>query len=164
MPVLRHRASSPNDHELEQPHTTTHGSGSESSESDAEQILTAENSKEFAALLAVSDSCDKSIEPFAAKYRVRTIEFDGSIAAMAKHDSYETRYDILVSPGDEGPESVRGLAFKFEDVNVLDLHLTGANIPDAVGPGDLVHVVAPVDDYNPKQCLFFLKPVSTEIR
>src|SRR4051812_3001431 len=66
------------------------------SEADVEPILTPENNKEFATLLAVSDGCDERIEPFAAKYADRTIEFDGSIAAMAKHGHYDTRYDILL--------------------------------------------------------------------
>ena len=30
------------------------------------------------------------------------------------------------TPGNEGPESTVGPAFKFEDVNVFDLNLTGA--------------------------------------
>lgn len=136
----------------------------ESSAPGPEQVLTRQNNKEFAALLATSDYCDETIGAFAAKYENRTIEFDGSIAAMANHAKYETRYDILVSPGDEGPKSGRGPALKFEDVNVLDLHLTGANAPDAVGVGDLVHVVARVGKFNPNQCLFFLDPVSTGVR
>jgi hypothetical protein len=146
------------------PSETPRRGASESGESGAEQILTPENNKEFAALLAVSDNCDEEIEPFAAQYGERTIEFDGSIAAMSNHDNYGTRYDILLSPGDQGPDSTRGPTFKFEDVNVLDLHLTGANVPDAVGTGDLVHVVAQVGEYNAKQCLFFLEPVTTRLR
>jgi hypothetical protein len=137
---------------------------SESSEPDAEQILTPENNEELAALLAVSDYCDDTVGSFATKYDDRTIEFDGSIALMANHGDFNTRYDFLIAPGDQGPEATRGPAFKFEDVNVLDLHLTGPNIPDAVGTGDLLHVVARVDEYNPTQCLFFLDPVTTEIR
>ncbi|MFD6567167.1 DUF4839 domain-containing protein [Micromonospora profundi] len=130
----------------------------------AEQALTAENSKDLAALLAVPDYCDEAIGTFAAKYKGRTIRFDGSIASMQNHGDYKTRHDILVHPGDKGPKSVVGPAFKFEDVNVPDLHLTGANIPNSVGIGDLLHVVARVGRYNPDQCLFFLEPVSTEIR
>lgn len=137
---------------------------SASDESDANQVLAVENSKDLAALLAVPDYCDETIATFAAKYEGRTIEFDGSIASMLNHGDYDTRYDIVVHPGDKGPKSVVGPAFKFEDVNVPDLHLTGANIPDSVGTGDLLHVVARVGEYNPDQCLFFLEPVSTEIR
>lgn len=148
----------------EKPSETPKAEESASDESDAEQILTVENSKDLAALLAVRDNCDETIGTFAAKYEGRTIEFDGSIASMHNHGDYKTRYDILVYPGDKGPKSVVGPAFKFDDVNVPGLHLTGGNIPDSVGTGDLLHVVARVGEYNPDQCLFFLEPVSTEIR
>jgi Domain of unknown function (DUF4839) len=146
------------------PSETPRRGASESGQSGAKQILTPENNRELAALLAVSDHCNEKIEPFAAKYGERTIEFDGSIAAMVNHDDYRTRFDILLSPEDEGPESTRGPAFKFENVNVFDLHLTGANVPGAVGTGDLVHLVAQVGEYNAKQCLFFLEPVTTRLR
>ena len=83
---------------------------------------------------------------------------------MAKHGDYNTRYDILVAPGNKGPESTVGPAFKFENVNVFDLNLTGAKIPDFVGEGDRFRFVAKIADYNPKQCLLFLEPVSTRVR
>ncbi|MGC3862301.1 DUF4839 domain-containing protein [Micromonospora chersina] len=146
------------------PSETPKPTESASGESEADQVLTVENSKDLAALLAVRDYCDETIGTFAAKHEDRTIEFDGSIASMSNHGDYKTRYDILVHPGDKGPKSVVGPAFKFEDVNVSDLHLTGANLPESVGTGDLLHVVARVGKYNPDQCLFFLEPVSTRIR
>lgn len=136
----------------------------ESSEPDGEQVLTADKSGEFAALLAVSDGCDETIAPFVAKYGGRTIEFDGSIAHMANHGDYDTRYDILVYPGNKGPLATVGPAFKFEDVSVADLNLTGAKIPDSVGEGDRFRFVAEVVKYNPTQCLLFLAPVSTRVR
>lgn len=83
---------------------------------------------------------------------------------MANHGDYDTRYDILVAPGNKGPESAVGPAFKFEDVNVFDLNLTGAKIPDSVGEGDRFRFVAQVLEYNPDQCLFLLAPVSTSVR
>jgi hypothetical protein len=136
----------------------------EASESDAEQVLTAENNEEFAALLAVPDGCDETIAPFVADYAGRTIEFDGSIANIANHGDYDTRYDILVYPGDKGPGSTVGPALKFEDVNVSDLNLTGAKIPASVGEGDRFRFVAQFGEYNPDQCLLFLEPVSTRVR
>jgi hypothetical protein len=148
----------------ETPSETLEPDATESSEPDGEQVLTADKSGEFAALLAVSDGCDETIAPFVAKYGGRTIEFDGSIANMANHGDYDTRYDILVYPGNKGPESTVGPAFKFEDVNVPDLNLTGAKIPDSVGEGDRFRFVAQVVKYNPKQCLLFLAPVSTRVR
>jgi Domain of unknown function (DUF4839)/PASTA domain len=136
----------------------------QSSEPAADQVLTADNNQELAAVLKVSDNCDESIAPFAAKYEGRTIKFDGSIADMANHGDADTRYDILVAPGDNGPNSTAGPAFKFEDVNVFDLNLTGANRPSSVGEGDRFRFLAQVVKYNAKQCLLFLDPVSTRGR
>lgn len=154
----------PCDDDAESSKTTEPSTTTEARVPDAEQVLTADNSKEFAALLAVSDSCDETIAPFVAENDGRTIEFAGSIANLAKHGDADTRYDILVSPGNKGPESTVGPAFKFEDVNVFDLHLTGSKIPDSLGEGDRFRFVAQVAKHNPSQCLLFLKPVSTRIR
>ena len=133
-------------------------------ESIPEQNLTPENNPEFAALLASTQPCAETVEAFAVKYDDRTIEFDASISFMANHENRKTRYDFLISPGDQGAESTRGPNFKFEDVGILDLKLTGPNVPDAIGVGDLLRVAARIDDYNPTQCLFFLNPISTRIR
>lgn len=130
----------------------------------AQAPLTAASSNELASLLAVTDNCDASIGAFASKYECQVIDFDGSIAALSNHGSYTTRYDILVAPGDDGPDSSRGPAFQFEDVGIVDLNLTGADIPDAIGPGDLLRVTARVGNYNPAQCLLVLDPVATTIR
>lgn len=153
----------------ESPSETSEPSTSESASPDADQtdtdpVLTVANNKEFAALLAVGDYCDESIGRFANKYAGTTIEFDGSIVSMANHGDYDTRYDILLGPGDDGPETVVGPALTFEDVNILDLNLSGANKPDHVGVGDRLHLVAEVGEFNPDQCLFSLEPVSTEVR
>jgi Domain of unknown function (DUF4839) len=149
---------------IETPSETPAPDTDASREPDAEQVLTADNSEEFAALLAVPDYCDETIAPFVAKYGGRTIEFDGSVANLANHGDYDTRYDILVAPGNKGPESTEGPAFRFEDVNVADLNLTGAGIPDSVGAGDRFRFVARVVEYNPNQCLLFLAPVSSRVR
>ena len=129
-----------------------------------EQVLTTDNSAQVAALLKVSDYCDGTIAPVADELGGKTIEFDGSIVNLANHGDYDTRYDILVAPGDKGRESTVGPAFKFGDVSVSDLNLTGAKNPDSVGEGDRYRFVARVVKYNPTQCLLFLAPVSTSVR
>lgn len=128
-----------------------------------EQVLTADTSPGFAALLRVPDGCDGTIAPFMSKYSGRTVEFDGSIADMANHGKYDTRFDILVAPGSKGPQSTIGPNFEFEDVNVLDLKLTGASVPDVVAKGDRFRFVATLAEYNPTQCLLSLEPVSTKV-
>jgi hypothetical protein len=55
--------------------------------------------------------------------------------------------------------------FRFDDVDIVsDLRLTGSNIPDAIGVGGNLHVVARVGDYNSTSELFRLEAVSTEVR
>ena len=130
---------------------------------DPTQVLTAKNNKDFAAALAVDEGCNRSLKTFAAEYADRTIEFDGSIAAMAYHGDYDTRYDILMLPGDKGPMSVDGPSFKYEDVGMAELNLTG-KVPNRIGAGTKLHIVADVAEYNANNCLFFLTPVSTKVR
>ncbi|WP_066374722.1 DUF4839 domain-containing protein [Herbidospora mongoliensis] len=131
--------------------------------SGAAEVITPRNNPEFAALLK-ADSCDDANLDFAAKYEGRTIAFNGSIVNMAPHGDYDTRYDFLLGPGDKGPNTGIGPAFKYEDVNVLELKLTGKNVPDTIGVGDKFRFVAEVGEFNADQCLFFLDPVSTRVR
>jgi hypothetical protein len=44
------------------------------------------------------------------------------------------------------------------------LKLTGPNIPDTIGVGQNLRVVAKVDTFITNQCLFLLDPVSTQVR
>ncbi|TNB74168.1 DUF4839 domain-containing protein [Arthrobacter sp. BB-1] len=132
---------------------------------EADQVLTPENNKEFAALLAVTDYCDPSMADFATKYHGRKIEFDGSITNLKPHETYNTRYDILLGPGNAGPKTAAGPAFKYENVNTFDLKFTGSNVPSSITEGGTFRFMAEVEEYNPNQgCLFFLTPVSTTVR
>ena len=128
------------------------------------QVLTVSNNKEFAALRKLGDNCSSKIGKFADKYSGRTIKFDGSIGAMNQHESYATRYDILIDFGDDG-RATRGPSFQFRDVNTTsDLHYKDSNIPDAIGRGDNLRITARVDEFNSNQCLLLLEPVSTGFR
>ncbi|WP_020523638.1 DUF4839 domain-containing protein [Catelliglobosispora koreensis] len=127
-----------------------------------EQVLTIHNSKDFAALLTGPDNDWDVFKAFAAKYQGRTIEFDGNVASRRDHGDF--RYDFLILTGNYGESPRTGPNFKFSGVNVRDLHLTGPTIPEVVGAGDNVHVIAKLDDYNRVQGLFLLDPISTEIR
>ncbi|WP_158074050.1 DUF4839 domain-containing protein [Micromonospora sp. CB01531] len=135
-------------------------------EPEADTVLTVENNKDLAALLAAVDDYDLFKE-FAAKYQGRTIKFDGTIAAMNHHGDYKTRYGILVFAGDSTGSGVTGPNFQFKDVNITsDLRLTGSNIPDTIGVGQKLRITAEVEGYaGPEyQDLFLLDPVSTEVR
>lgn len=129
----------------------------------ATEVITPQNNPEFAALLK-ADRCDDANLDFANRHKGQTIAFNGSIVNMAPHGDYDTRYDFLLGPGDKGPQTTVGPAFKYEDVNTLDLNLTGKKIPATVGEGDKFRFVAEVGGFNAVQCLFFLDPISTEVR
>ncbi|MGY1827006.1 DUF4839 domain-containing protein [Blastococcus sp. SYSU DS0541] len=131
-----------------------------------DETLTVENNADLAALLALTQPNAPAVSEFAAKYRGRTIEFDGNIAYLNPHGSYTTRYDLLILSGDYSSEAASpGPNFQFRDVNITnDLQLTGPNVPDTIGVGNNLHIVARVGDYNSTQELFLLEPVRTEVR
>jgi hypothetical protein len=130
----------------------------------AQEILTIENNEDMAALFKVGDF-DPFISEFAEKYSGRIIQFDGYIAYMTPHDGYETRFDLLIYTGNYGESSGNALSFKFEDVNIVsDLKLTGSSIPEHISEGRNLRITAEVEGYNEVSGLFFLKPVSTELR
>ncbi len=122
-------------------------------------------SKDLAALLKVGDNCASSVATFATKYAGRDIEFDGSITALLPHGSYKTRYDIGIGAGDKGDNTAFGPTFQFQNVNTTsDLHYVGA-VPDNIGVGTKLHIVAEVGEYEgDNTCLFQLTPVSTKVR
>lgn len=128
------------------------------------EVITARDNEDFAALLVLGDYCDGSIKTFANEYAGRTIQFHGAIVNMVNHGSYDTRYDILLSPGDFDPNSAQGPAFKYQDVSVFDLELTGKKIPNRIGVEDEFTFTARVVQYSASQRLFYLDPVSTESR
>ena len=137
-------------------------SPTETSSSGGDEILTAKNNKDFAAILALRNYCDSSIGKFAAKYQDRTIQFNGVVTNLAHAGSYKTRYDILISPGNSATNAGVGPVFKFQNVNTtFDMHWTGSNTPGAVSVGTKLRVTARVDHYNGTTCVFFLDPVST---
>ena len=133
-------------------------------ESAVPDVITAENTPTFSRLLKVGDSCDGSIAKFAKQYQGDKIQFAGSVVNIAPHGSYKTRYDYLLGPGDKGPNTVLGPAFKYENVNYYDFNVTGKKQPDSLNVGDKFLFTATVDHFNAAQCLFFLTPDETRAR
>lgn len=138
-------------------------SKSTSTTTEPEQNLTPATNTDLAELLAGNHVCDDTVERFASTYRGKTLEFDGNIVYMELYGDKKTRYDILLNGGNFG-DRYNGPNFKFEDVGILDLGITGTNAPETIGKGDNVHVAAKVQAFNRTQCLFFLDPVSTVVR
>lgn len=122
------------------------------------------NSPDLAKVLAVGDYCDRAVEEFAAAYADATIAFNGSISAMNRHQGASTRFDIGVAAGAAGAagaNSATGPAFRFNDVGIIDLWLTGPNIPDTVRVDDKFWFKATIGEFNPDSCLLELDPVET---
>ena len=126
--------------------------------------ITVENNEDFRALIEDLQPDDASIEQFVSKYKGRAIEFDGNIASMGPHNTYKTRFDFLVYPGDYSTTDAHGPSFIFEDCNYYDLHLTGDNQPSSVSAGQNLHIVAEIVNFNSTQQLFHLKPIATSAR
>ncbi|MFI0353220.1 DUF4839 domain-containing protein [Actinomadura sp. 9N407] len=144
--------------------TPTPSAATSAARSAATEVITPQNNPEFAALLKGGDNCDNANLNFATRYKGQTVAFNGSIVHMAPHDDYDTRYDFLLGPGGKGPNTDIGPAFKYKDVNISDLKLTGKKIPATISAGDKFRFVAKVGEFNADQCIFFLDPVSTGIR
>lgn len=135
----------------------------ESNQKTEDDILTVESNENLAMLFANGEDVDLCKE-FVAKYTGRTIEFDGNIAYMAPHGDYKTRYDFLIYAGDYSEDSSNGSpAMQFKDASFSDLHLTGDNIPETIGMGDNLHIIATVEDLI-NDYLIILNPISIEIR
>ena len=128
------------------------------------ETLTAQNSKEFAKVLKVSNECDNKFKRFAEKYAGHQIAFDGSISAMAQHGDTQTRFDMLVGPGDKGINTSTGPQFHFYDKNAFDMNVTGSKIPEYIKAGQKYRFVAQVGEYNDDTCLWRLSPVETKVR
>lgn len=126
--------------------------------------LTPQSNADVAALLKASDGCDPIVGTFADTYSGREIAFNGSIATLAPHDGYETRFDILVFPGDKGPSSTVGPNFRFTDKNAFDMNLTGPGVPEYIRAGQKYRFVAEVEEYDEDTCLLELSPVETKTR
>lgn len=130
----------------------------------AKLVITTKNNPEFKSLLRVENECAQSIAAFAEKYEGLQISFDASIGAMAPHGSFKTRYDILLSAGDYSKADSAGPYFQFRDVApTSDLNYTG-DVPDTIGVGTKLHVVAEIVEFEKKSCLFLLEPVETSFR
>jgi len=127
-------------------------------------VLTIENSEEFAEFISVKSEGGPLIKEFVSNNIGNTIMFEGNIAYMNNHGNYDTRYDILIYTGDYSETSISGPIFKFEDVNVFDLNLSGDNIPDTIGMGLNITITAEIIEFRDQIGITFLEPIKTEIR
>lgn len=134
------------------------------SETPQEGVLTIENNADLAALLT-GPADGPAVEAFAAQYEGQLVEFDASVVALANHDGYATRYNLLLMAADFSETTSIGPNFQFRDVNTTsDLHYTNDSPTETIGVGNNLHVVARVGNFEPDSTLFLLEPVATTFR
>lgn len=131
-------------------------------------ILTAENNKEFAAVLVVENPGDQIIKDFALKYKGRTIEFDGYVWDWINHSSispitgketvYDTLYDTCVWVGDveDADTVVGGPTFRVEEVSF-------PNFSSAINRRN-AHIVAKILYFDENLEFLFIKLISIDDR
>ncbi|MFI3173948.1 MAG: DUF4839 domain-containing protein [Bacillota bacterium] len=103
---------------------------------------------------------------FAEKYNGEIIEFDASIVYLANHESYNTRYDLLIQPWDyvDANTANAGPIFQMKDINMTDMGIKDLFLPSFIVVGGNVKVKAIMKSYNETSELFEIKPVLVEER
>lgn len=126
------------------------------------EIITPEN-PDFAYLLSTAD--EEKAKEFVEKYKGAIVEFDGHVAHVMPHGSYDTRFDYLIEGGDwvdENTSYYMGIPMKFENVNLYDLKLTDGTT--SVPLGQNLHIKARIIGVAKLGQLIFLEPVELRAR
>lgn len=136
-------------------------------EPEKKENITIANNEEFSHI--INDSSDyEAYKKFAEKYQGEKIEFDANIANMNFHSNKKTRYDFLVFAGDyseDGSTGVSGVPFQIRDKSAVnDFRFVGENIPDSIGEGTNINLIAEIVEYDSRGDLLIIKPVETRIR
>lgn len=97
---------------------------------------------------------------FSSEYEGCTITFDGWVAHLMNHDNYDTRWDVLILPGDNGDAST-DLSLRLNDVSMSDMNVVNS---DTLHMGDNITITAVVGEYNETAAWLELDPVSITIR
>lgn len=129
-----------------------------------EETITVKNNEEFAHIINDTTDDYDVYKKFAEKYENKKIEFDANIANMMFHEDKKTRYDFLIYGGDYSNQVSSGAPFQIRDGNVGGLNLKGDNIPDTIGEGINIHLIAEVIEYDDNADLLLIKPIETRIR
>lgn len=130
-----------------------------------DEILTVSNNKDLAKLLK---SAGGGCEAFVAKYKGRTIRFDGCIAAMSrdgKDYGRHSHYNFLIYAWDYAEDTAHGSpTMRFNGVTVRHLKIAGDPYAPWLREGSNLRFTAKVDKYDPKRNWIILVPVLTERR
>lgn len=157
-------SETPADPEPEAPEETAAPAPEPAPTESAVEPITAENDAAFAALLTLGDYCDPAIAAFAEQHVGEAVAFAGNVGAIAPHGDFDTRFDLLIGPGDYSETDQPGPAFQFRDENLTtDLNYVG-NTPDTIGVGTNLDVTAELGEYDENSCVLVLEPVATSFR
>lgn len=129
------------------------------------ETLAINNCTDLQAILNIKSDIDPAYADFAKKYSKNTVQFDGCITYLVNHDSYKTRYDLLLSAGNYVDENTAnpGPIFKLSDVGAFDLCGT-TEMPSYIKIGANVVVTAKVKQFNQQAGVFELEIVKLEAR
>lgn len=134
----------------------------------SDEILTARNNKELAAVLKAENPGDPEVQAFIRKYAGRTIEFDGYTWDWVNHTStspfsgevttYDTRFDTNICVGNVKTADTisMGPLFHVEDFSM-------PNYSPSVNRQN-VRVKATVDGYDAERAFFNISVISLEDR
>lgn len=134
-------------------------------EEPADEILTIENNKDLAKLLADRSDDVPFWKIFFEKYRGRTLEFDGNIAFMVDSPGYKYTVDCLIEAGDYNENSSFGPPFRAPLINIhTGFHVTNSEDRSTLFQGDNIRITAKLVDFNPRGETFEIDIVSTTLR
>ena len=128
-----------------------------------ENPITIENNEDFAKMMQVKSlfgQGEATVVTFINAHKGDVICFDGYVGNLAKHGSYNTRFDVLLCIGDAYDAS-SDLSFQFYDVNFGNMNVNGT---DTVRAGMNFTIVAEIVNYNENSGLIRLKPVEMTYR
>ena len=128
---------------------------------DADEVLTADNNEELAAIINSEYVDPEKQEAFAEKYKGKIIEFDCIVFSIERYENYNTRFNYVLVPGTDA-DDIRASMFLLENVGYYDFKLDKDNRPDSVDWGSLLHMQAEVR--GSEDIYILLKPVKTTFK
>lgn len=154
--VIRYHTFPEEDADNEQEESANNSDGHDTTEG-SEEVITINNNDDFSKILSISDPGDPFIKEFANKYYQKTVEFDGCIASVSHYKDYDTRYNLLIYPGnyDANTTGLTGPSMIFENVGI-----NGYGVDASFIDGQNVHVIAKVGMYNDTQQTLSMTVVS----
>lgn len=98
---------------------------------------------------------------FSSLYKGKEITFNGWVASLVNHESYSTRWDVLVLAGDGNAGLSTGPNFRLTDVSIYDMNVLNS---DTLREGDNISITAIVGEYDSAADWLELEPVSISVR